>query len=125
MKTMIASLVSLVFGLGLGWSIEHHRFQREKTEIVQQTVEGGETSDRERAVRAVRAIQSIESGDTQKAVQLLSTPIAHYYTLYTGPGTKEEKRPETRAVIEQLAKTNQIVAARIAELSSNLQVRTP
>jgi hypothetical protein len=125
MKTVIASVVSLVLGLGLGWYIEHHRSQREKTEIVQQTVEGGEAADRERALRAVRTIQSIESGDRQKAVQLLSTPIAHYYTLYTEPGTKEEKRSETRAVIEQLAKTNQIVAARIAELSSNLQVRTP
>ena len=125
MKTSIASAISLILGLGVGWYFEHHRAEREKTEMVQQMVEGGETADRERAVRAVRAIQSIQSGDTQKAVQLLSTPVAHYYTLYTEPGTKDEKRAQTRAAIEQLAKTNQIVAARIAELSSNMQARTP
>ena len=125
MKTVIPSLVSLVLGLGLGWYIEHHRSQREKTEN-RAADAGRRRGVRSRAaLRAVRAIQSIESGDTQKAVQLLATPIAHYYTLYRGPGSKEENRPETRAVIEQLSKTNQIVAARIAELSSNLQVRTP
>ena len=56
---------------------------------------------------------------------MLSTPIAHYYTFYTEPGTKDEKRAETRAIIEQLSRTNQIVATRIAEVSSNLQVRSP
>jgi len=125
MKIFIASAVCLILGFGLGWYFEHHRAEREKTEIVRQIVEGGETSDRERAVRAVRAIQSIQSGDTQNAVQLLSTPVAHYYTLYTEPGTKDEKRAETRAIIERLSRTNQIVATRITELSSNMQVRTP
>jgi hypothetical protein len=125
MKTTVASLISLVLGLGLGWYFESHRAQRDKTEIVGQLVEGGESADRERAMRAVRAIESIQAGDTQKAVQLLSSPVAHYYTLYTEPGTKEEKRAETRAAIELLAKTNQIVAARISEFSSNLQVRIP
>jgi hypothetical protein len=58
-------------------------------------------------------------------MQLLSSPVARYYTEYTEPGTKEEKRAETRAEIEQLAKTNQIVATRISELSSNLQAKAP
>lgn len=118
-------MACLVVGLAIGWYSQRRHFEHEKTQIVRDMVEGMETSDREHALRAARAIGSIQSSDTQKAVQLLSSPVAHYYTVYTEPGTKEEKRAETRAVIEQLAKTNQIVAARIAEASSNLQIRIP
>jgi hypothetical protein len=125
MQTVIASTVSLILGLGLGWYFEHHRAEREKTEIVQQMVEGGESSDRLRAVMAARAIQLIEAGQPQEAVQLLSSPVARYYTLYTGAGTKEERRPETRALIEQLARSNQVVPARIAELATNSEPKTP
>jgi len=125
MKTFLASVVSLILGLGLGWYFEHHRVEREKTEIVQQMVEGGESSDREHAVRAARAIQLIESGQPQQAVQILASPVAHYYTSYTGAGSKEERRAETRALIEDLAKSNQVVAAQIAELSTNSQPKVP
>jgi hypothetical protein len=125
MKTFLASAVSLILGLGLGWYFEHHRAGREKTELVQQMVEGGEASDRERAVSAARAIQLIGSGQPEQAVQILASPIAHYYTLYMGAGTKEERRAETRALIEQLAKSNQVVAARIADLATNPEAKTP
>jgi hypothetical protein len=125
MKMLLTSVVSLILGLGLGWYFERHRAEREKTEIVQQMMEGGEGSDRERAIRAARAIQLIGAGQPQQAVQVLAFPVAHYYTLYTGAGTKEERRAETRALIEQLAKSNQIVAARIAEFSTNSEPKTP
>ena len=123
MKTLLTSAVFLILGLGLGWYCEYHRAGREKTQIVQQLVEGSESSDREHAIRAARAIQLIESGQSQQAVQLLASPVAHYYTLYSGAGTSEERRSEARALIEQLAKTNQIVAAQIAEASTNSQMR--
>src|SRR5438552_8211097 len=113
MKARVACVVSLLLGVAIGWYAERRHAEHEKAQIVQQTVEGDESSDRERAVRAVRAIESIQSGDTQQAVQLLSTPVAHYYTLYTEAGRKEERRAETRGLIEQLARTNQVVAARI------------
>jgi hypothetical protein len=125
MKAFLASAVSLILGLGLGWHFEHHRAEREKTEIVQQMVEGGESADRLLAVMAARAIQMVESGQSQQAVQMLASPIAHYYTLYTGVGTKEERRAETRALIEQLSKTNRVVAARIAEISTYSEAKTP
>ena len=110
--------------MAIGWYAERRHAEHEKAQIVQEIVEGGESSDRERAVRAVRAIESIQSGDTQQAMQFLSTPIAHYYTLYTEPGNSQERRSETRALIEQLARTNQVVAARIAEFAGNLKIRT-
>jgi hypothetical protein len=125
MKTLITSIVSLLIGLAVGWYAERRHSEHEKTQIVQQMFEGAESSDRERAVRAVRAIQLIESGEARQAVQILSSPVAYYYTLYTDAGSKEERRAETRAVIEQLAKTNQVVAARIAEFSTNSRIKTP
>ena len=125
MKTFLASAVSLILGLGLGCYFEHHRAEREKTEIVQQMVERGESADRLLAVTAARAIQMVESGQSQQAVQMLATPVAHYYTLYSGAGTKEERRAETRALVEQLARSNQVVAARIAEMSTNSGIKVP
>jgi len=124
MKTFLASVVSLILGLGLGWYLEHHRAEREKTEIVQQMVEGGESSDGEHAARAARAIQFIDSGQPQEAVRLLSAPIAHYYLEY-GELSVNERRSRVRSLIEGLAKTNQVVAARIAEAATNSQIKTP
>jgi hypothetical protein len=118
MKLFVASAASLILGLGLGWYFGHHRAEQERTGIVKQVVDGGESSDRERAIRAARAIQLIESGQPQQAVQILASPVAHYYTSYGSAGTKDERRAETRALIEQLAKSNQVVAAQIAELST-------
>lgn len=123
MKAVIASIVSVVLGLALGWCSEHHRAQREKAEIVQQMLEGIESSDGEHAIEAVRAVQFIESGETQRAVQLLSGPIATYYSEYQAGGTSD-RRSKLRSLIEELAKTNEVVAARIAEASTNMRLRT-
>jgi hypothetical protein len=117
MKTMIASVVSLLLGLAIGWYAERRHAEHEKTEIVQQMLQAGESSDREGAVRAVSTIGSIQSGDIPQAMQLLSAPVARYCELCTAAGSKDERRAETRAIIQQLARTHQVVAARIAELS--------
>jgi hypothetical protein len=124
MKAFIASTVSLILGLGLGWYFEHHRSQREKTEIVQMMVEGIESSDGEHAARAARAIQFIDSGQRQEVVRLLSAPIAHYYSVY-GELRGNERRSKVRSLIDELAKTNQVVAARIEEAVTNSQIQTP
>ena len=124
MKILLASAISLLLGLVVGWYIEHRRAEHEKTEIVQQMVQGSESADAEHAARAVRAVQFIELGDTQRAVQLLSGPIAHYYSLY-GDDHRNDQRSKVRALIEQIARTNQVVAARIAEASTNTQFKTP
>lgn len=123
MKTVIASVVSLILGLGLGWYFEHNRAQREKTGVVRQMVDGSESSDGEHAARAIRAIQLIESGETQQAVQLLSGPIVSYYSEYVAAGANE-RRSKLRSLVEELARTNQVVAARLAEVSTNSQINT-
>jgi hypothetical protein len=76
MKTLITSAVSLVLGLVIGWSFEHHRADREKTEIVRQMVHGTESSGFEHAARTACALQLIDSGKAQEAAQLLSGPVA-------------------------------------------------
>ena len=91
-------------------------------ETTRETVAGIESSDGEKAARAVRAIEAIDSGDSQGAVQLLSHPIANYYLLYSGVGTND-RRKRVITMIEQLARTNQIVAARIAEFSTNYGIK--
>jgi hypothetical protein len=115
---LITALASLLIGAAVALYVQQRHFEREKAGIVRQVVEDDESADRKRALMALRAIEVIQSGDTQLAMRLLSTPVAHYYTVYEAPGGDKEKRAETRTLIEQLAKTNQIVAARIAELST-------
>ena len=120
MKTVIGSVVALILGLGLGFYFKDHRSDREKTETVRLMVESVESSAGADAARAVRAIQFIESDQRQEAVQLLSGPIADYYMVY-GELSANERRSQLRSMIEELAKTNQVVAARIAEAASNSQ----
>ena len=72
-----------------------------------------ENDDCNAALFALTAIPYIESGETQKAVQCLSFPIAHYYFIYQDHVGTNEVRLKLRARIEQLASTNQIVAAQI------------
>jgi hypothetical protein len=122
MKTVIASSISLILGLGFGWYFEHHRAEREKTEIVHLMAEGIESSNGADAARAARAIQFIDSGQRQEAVQLLSGPVAHYYSVY-GAVSANERRSKVRSLIEELARTDQVVGARIAEAVTNSQIK--
>jgi hypothetical protein len=122
MKTLLATGISLFLGLGIGWYIGHRQAFYYVPETTREAVAGIESSDGEKAARAVRAIQAIDSGDAQGAVQLLSHPIAHYYLLYSDIDTND-RRKRMIALIEQLARTNQIVAARIAEFSTNYGIK--
>jgi hypothetical protein len=88
-------------------------------------VEGTEISEALQATVGARAIELIGAGDTQQAVQLLSGPIARYYALYSAAGRNDERSTKLRALIEQLARTNQVVAARITELSNTSLLKKP
>ena len=121
MKIFIASAASVLLGLATGWYIEHRHAEREKSEVVEQMMQGTESSDREHAARAARAVQLIQAGETNQAVEVLSAPIAHYYAV---AGPNDDRSAKVRALIEQIARTNQIVATRIAE-TSNKQTKTP
>jgi hypothetical protein len=118
MKTLIASVLSVAVGLFIGWHFGHRHAGRQTTEAVQQLVETTEASDAAEAARDARAIGSIESGDTKEAVRLLSTPVAHYYAIYGDSSVTNERRSKLRGLIEQVAKTNQVVASSLSDASA-------
>jgi hypothetical protein len=122
MRIILATAISLFLGLGIGWYIGHRQAFYYVPETTREALAGIETSEGEKAARAVRAIEAIESGDAQGAVKLLSHPIAYYYLLYSDLDTTD-RRKRMIAMIEHLARTNQIVAARIAEFSTNYGIK--
>ncbi len=115
MKTFITILVSALVGLAIGCYVGYRYYERHITnEAIRQMVEAGESSDALLAATSTRAIGFIDSGEPQKAVELLSHPIAHYYFVYATNTFTNEQRLKLRALIDALASTNQTVAAQIA-----------
>jgi hypothetical protein len=120
----IVSLVSLLVGIGVGWfvasrpnaKLTRHTRDLEMTfdsiENVQEICMGGMAS------LSVNAIQCIDSGKTQEAVQWLSFPIANYYRDYGSRAGTNTQRFKLVARIEELARTNQTVAALIKKEKS-------
>ena len=122
MKPLIISTASLLVGVAIGCYVGYSYCDRHVTnEAVEQMLQGMESSDGEHAARAVRVIELIDSGENQKAVQMLSRPIADYYSSYAiHAGIDREQK--TRAMIEQLASTNKIVADAITnEMRGKIQ----
>jgi len=110
MKTLISSVASMLLGLIIGWYVGHAHTKPEATAVVEQMLETTESSDAAEAIRDVRAIGLIQSGESQRAVQLLCTPIANYYSFYGSHTDKNEQRSKLRFLIEDLIRTNKIVA---------------
>ena len=125
MKTLVISVVSLFVGLVVGWLVEHRHSEDEKNDIVAQMVKGMESSDRVQAARSVRAISLIGAGDAQAAVQLLAGPIADYCSEYGEFVRNDERSIKLREAIAELARTNQVVAGRLAEVSNIVRAKTP
>ena len=120
MKTCLASVIFLLIGLAIGFYIGYRDYHKHiADEAVQQLVESTESSDALLANFSVQTIGLIESGQEQKAVQMLSFPIAHYYYIYASSQFTNEQRLRLRAVIDKLASTNQVVAAQIAKEMSD------
>src|SRR5215831_3407903 len=112
MKTFIACFASLLVGLAIGCYVGYRYYERHITnEAVTRMVEGGESSDALIAATSARVIGFIDSGEPQKAVEMLSHPVAHYYVTYATSTFTNEQRLKLRALIDGLASTNQTVAA--------------
>jgi len=123
-KRDIISLVSLLVGIGVGWFVASRpnaKLTRHTRDLemtfdslvnVQEICMGGMAS------LSANAIQCIDSGKTQEAVQWLSFPIANYYRDYGSLAGTNTQRIKLVARIEQLARTNQTVAALIKKEQS-------
>jgi|SRR6516165_1655386 len=117
MKALIASMVSLLFGIAIGWYFEHRSAEREMADAVKQV----RVLNRQEAAIDLKAIQSIQSGDTQQLVQFLYARVANFYSwnmdmMHTEIATNDWNDQVTKDLlfqIEQFARTNQVVAAQI------------
>ena len=115
MKACVASGIFLLVGLAVGFFIGYRDYQKHiASEAVQEVVESAESSAALMAAMSARTISLIDSGQDQKAVEMLSFPIAHYYYIYASSTFTNEQRLKLRALIDGLASTNQTVAAQIA-----------
>ncbi|MFZ1072198.1 MAG: hypothetical protein WAO21_02065 [Verrucomicrobiia bacterium] len=115
MKIIITSLVSLLVGVGVGWYFGYTRPIAQAARELHQEADDYELSAAAAATFAVDATTCIDSGDTQKAVQFLSLPIAHYCVVFTHHPSTDEGQLKLRARIDELARTNQVVAAQITK----------
>ena len=123
MKTCVAAVISLLVGLAIGWHFGYLYCDRHYTnEAIRGMVEQIEGSDALLASMSANTIKLIDSGQDQKAVQMLSFPIASYYYIYASSTFTNEQRLKLRALVDGLARTNQIVAAQIAQEMSNKPV---
>lgn len=115
MKVIIISLVTLLVGVGIGWHFGYTHSNLQAAKEVGSVLEAQEDGDAVAASFAVEAVRCIDAGDTQKAVQFLSLPIAHYCVVFHYDSPTNESRLKLRSRIDQLAQTNQVVAAQIAK----------
>jgi len=120
MKICIASIISVLVGLAIGWHFGYRYCDRHTSnEAMQAMVESLESHDALLASMSANTIRLIDSGQDQKAVQMLSFPIASYYYVYASSRFTNEQRLKLRAMIDGLASTNHVVAAQIANEMSN------
>jgi hypothetical protein len=119
MKKFIATVVYLLVGLVLGWYFEQRYADRQMAEALNQGFQQVQASDRLEAARGIRAIQLTEAGDKEQAIEMFSWPIADFYVEFADAGPKDDLTIKMRAEIEQFAKTNEVVAARINEAFTN------
>jgi len=84
MKATIISVVSLLIGFLVGCGVGYRYNERYTTnEAIREMVDSEETSEAALASISTCAIALIDSGEPQKAVELLSSRVAHF-TVCTG-----------------------------------------
>ncbi len=113
MKKLISGVIYLLLGLTLGWYFEQQYANNKMAEALDQGFQQVQASDRLEAARGIRAIQLTEAGDKEQAIEMLSWPIADFYVAFADAGPKDDLTIKMRTEIEQFAKTNDVVAARI------------
>jgi glycerol-3-phosphate acyltransferase PlsY len=118
MKILVISTVSLLIGLLIGGIIVGYievKYWHRKMEEAHSWQ--SEDFHRVEAVDAVNYVQLLDAGKTLQAVQMMARPITFYYYLDAGDtnafrNTFLDRMARTN--IEQLASTDQIVAAFMA-----------
>ncbi len=92
---------------------QRHDSKHMTNAAVEQLVQAMESSDRLEAALAVRTITRIDSGASDEAVELRSRRIGDYYRHYATLTNSDRRTKDWLAQIEQLARTNKVVAQEI------------
>ena len=115
MKTLVAlvaSLVSLLVGVALGWYLGYARPATKANREAIKQFAIMDADDSMAAAIAVRAIPLIQAGESEKAVKGLVRPIGMFYRFHK-PRVSTEEQSNLLTRIEQLAVTNQVIATEI------------
>jgi hypothetical protein len=124
MKTLIASIVSLIVGAVIGWSIGQSHGAPETSNVVQEMQQTIENSDRVAANTSMTAIGMIDSGATQESIKFLSAPIVRYYYTRALHADKDDApTAKMRDAIEALASKNPIVGEQIKNQKRNFEAQ--
>ncbi len=110
-----ASILILGFAIGcaVGWYVGYVHPKSAANRHAVQYMEKVEPDFSGSAIYALSTIPLILSGNTNEAIARLSHPIAAYYRFYAlDPGTNDY-RLRMRQTIEEMARTNPLVAASI------------
>ena len=118
MKTLTALVIALFIGSAIGWLLGNFSGAAKGREKTEEAVRRREEVDVALAADyALIAIPMIQRGDTNAAVERLSRLIAVYYDGYaTKPGTNE-MRLRGKRIIEEMARTNQILTEMIQKVA--------
>src|SRR4051812_40049022 len=118
-KLLLTSAMCLLIGGLVGFYIEHTRGESNLTEAIKLMQEAEEAIKVTEAARSAKAISLLASGESQDAIALLCGPITSYSVIYAKDSETNELRLKLRALIEDLVRTNEIVANEMRAAMSN------
>ena len=111
-------MISLLIGIGVGWAFGHTKpaaSTKNDSPLKTDAYWSSPLAPTEfsTAALATQTIGYIDSGETQKAVKHLSVSVAHFYTAFSLHPSTNEELMKLRDSIDELARTNKVVAAQI------------
>lgn len=118
MKLFLGIAIGLIVGVALGWIAGYVHPNRKAIRQLERYTEkvrrDREPEGTTTAVYAIKGVQLIAAGMTNEAIKVLSHPIARYYEFYASDLGTNQYRRRMREVIDELARTNQIVSESLA-----------
>ena len=118
MKAWTAFILGLLVGSALGWLLGSSHATAKGREKADEAVRWREEVDIALAADyALIAIPMVERGDTNAAVERLSRLVAVYYDGYASKSGTNEMRVRGKRVIEEMARTNQILTRMIKKVA--------
>jgi len=118
MKRSLTFVLLLLIVAAVSWGIGSSRATTKSRQDAHEAVRGREEVDVTlTAGYALMTIPMIERGDTNAAIERLSRLIAVYYVGYASKPGSNETRLRGKRVVEEMARTNQVLAKMIEKVA--------